>query len=207
MHILLIDDHALFRSGMSAALTALGEDIAMSEAGSIDAASTIIESSHKNIDLVLLDYELPDGDGIGLLKHITRQYPDMPVAMLSAFEDTKLMKLALEAGALGYIPKRTSTSVILSAIQLILSGGTYIPPKLLPSMNIFNNRTTSQAEQGSEHFTQRQQEVLKLIINGLANKEIAWQLNISESTVKVHVSAILKIKGMHSRKQLIASAA
>jgi len=123
------------------------------------------------------------------------------------------MKESLNAGAVGFIPKSTGTTVVLGAIQLILSGGIYVPPKMialssLPAIEPQHNEINEQpalTQQPRASLTQRQQEVMKLIMQGLANKEIAQQLNISEATVKAHTTAILKAKGYYNRKQLIAS--
>jgi len=205
MQILLIDDHELFRSGLSTALWELSDNTTIAEADSISTGRSIIEKSHQSLDLVLLDCTLPDGDGMDLLKHLRKDYPLLPVAMLSASEDPKLMRLSLELGAIGYIPKTTSTSTMLSAIRLMLSGGTYVPPKLLPALASTGDARVIQTTVNHGSLTQRQQEVLKLICQGLPNKEIAWRMHITEGTVKAHVSVILKARGCYSRKQLIAS--
>jgi len=220
MHILIIDDHQVFRCGLSTALQKLGEYTAISEADCIAAAKISIEAAHRDLDLVILDLGLPDGDGIEFLAYLQQHYPLLPVAILSAEESIKLMKQSLRSGAVGFIPKSTDTAVILSAIQLMLSGGTYIPPKMMLSFSsdesdITTDETTAPTANSSikqtplaqpdrMHLTSRQQEVMKLIIQGLPNKEIAWQLNISEGTVKAHTTAILKARGLYSRKQLIA---
>jgi len=203
VQILLVDDHELFRSGLSSAMQAMDESVQILEADCIASARAVIEKNHRTIDLVLLDHELPDGNGISLLQRIRMDYPLIPVAMLSGVECPKLMKQSLEAGALGYVPKATNTPVVLSAIHLILSGGIYIPPKLLPSLGLSAPSHQEQTGGAGEGLTERQQEVMNLIAQGLSNKEIAWQLNISEGTVKAHVTVILKSRGMNSRKQLI----
>jgi len=207
VQILLVDDHELFRSGMATALRTLDEDISILEADCIASARPVIEANHRAIDLVLLDYEMPDGNGITFLQRIRQDYPLLPVAMLSAVENVRLMTQSLEAGALGFIPKVTSTSVILPAIQLMLSGGTYIPPTMLPALALSAFSEPAQADKADEDLTERQLEVLGLIAQGLSNKDIAWRLKIAEGTVKVHVSVILKARGLSSRKLLIASAA
>lgn len=221
MHILIIDDHQMFRCGLSTALQKLTESTTISEADCIAEAKTKIEAAHRDIDLTLLDQSLPDGEGIEFLDYLQQRYPLLPVAILSAEESVQLMKQSLRAGAVGFISKNTDTAVVLGAIQLMLSGGTYIPPKMMLSYssdesNTTADETTSPTANSSiqqtplsrpdrMHLTSRQQEVMKLIIQGLSNKEIAWQLNISEGTVKAHTTAILKARGFYSRKQLIAS--
>jgi len=209
MHILLIDDHQMFRCGLSTALQTLGDHSTISEADCIAAAKSSIKTLHREIDLVLLDQGLPDGEGLELLIYLQRHYPLLPVAILSAEENIKLMKQSLDSGAIGFIPKSTDTSIILAAIQLMLSGGTYIPSQMMLSHASATDdnpiNTSPLAQPSRTHLTARQQEVMKLIIQGLSNKAIASQLNISEGTVKTHTTAILKSRGFFSRKQLIAA--
>ncbi len=204
MHILIIDDHELFRHGLKASLQEFDKEITISEAGSIAGARDVIEKNPMGIDLVLLDQELPDGKGIDLLELVRHGHPLMPVAMLSGVEDSMLMKQSLVLGAQGYIPKITCTNVVIAAIRFMLSGGTYIPPHLLASLSLPVAPTIAPPENAKD-LTAREQEVFKLVREGLSNKEISYQLNISEATTKAHVSAILKAKGTHSRKLLISS--
>ncbi|MDX8413440.1 MAG: response regulator transcription factor, partial [Mariprofundales bacterium] len=134
MHILLIDDHQLFRLGLSQALHSLNKETTISEAGCLVEAKDSLEANQQSFDLILLDQILPDGEGINFLAYLQQYYPLIPVAMLSGEEDIKLMKQALNFGALGFIPKSTDIAIILTALQLIFSGGIYIPPKMMPSL-------------------------------------------------------------------------
>jgi len=199
MHILVVDDHQLFRSGLIQLLQGIPRISEIAEAESIAQAREIIRRNC-SFDLVLLDYELPDGKGINLLTEIKRQHPDQKVAMLSAWEDIELMKRSLEIGALGYIPKSTRATILLMAIQLMLEGGTYIPPHLL---SLIRDEVKEHSLNGNKHLTERQLEVLNLIRSGMSNKEIARLLGISEATVKAHVTAILRYKGVSSRNKLL----
>ncbi len=199
MHILVVDDHQLFRSGLIQLLQGLSRIRKISEAESIAEARRLIRENG-NFGLILLDYELPDGKGINLLMEIKRQYPEQKVAMLSAWEDIELMRRSLEIGALGYIPKSTRATILLTAIQLMLEGGTYIPPHLL---SLIRDEPKEEPVSSSKHLTERQLEVLKLIRSGMTNKEIARLLGISEATVKAHVTAILRYKGVSSRNKLL----
>ncbi len=199
MHILVVDDHQLFRSGLIQLLQGLSRIRKISEAESIAEARRLIRENG-NFGLILLDYELPDGKGINLLMEIKRQYPEQKVAMLSAWEDIELMRRSLEIGALGYIPKSTRATILLTAIQLMLEGGTYIPPHLL---SLIRDEPIEEPMSSSKHLTERQLEVLKLIRSGMTNKEIARLLGISEATVKAHVTAILRYKGVSSRNKLL----
>jgi len=215
MHILIVDDHDLYRKGLAQAMQEFDHDIIISESDSVASASTCLRQHHQSFDLVLLDHDLPDGNGLTLLQDIQQHYPLLPVAILSAHEEHGLIKQVFSAGALGYIPKSTSTPILLKAIDLIQSGGTYIPPGLLPHMleekeNETENKTDSISHPPNERseenqLTQRQIEVLKLIRNGLSNKEIANTLHISVATVKAHITTILKVHGVLTRTRLMLS--
>ena len=202
MHILIVDDHDLFRQGLVQLLKEELQVKRVSEANSVASARTIIEQQHKNINLVLLDHGLPDGEGIDLLEEVHCHHPHLKVAILSGYENPPLMEKSLRLGAVGFIPKRTDASVLLSAIQLILAGGTYIPTDLLPFLSK-ESMQKFKATIANSSLTHRQLEVLELIRNGLSNKEIARQLDISEATVKAHVTVVLKSHGVSSRTKLL----
>jgi len=197
MHALIVDDHDLFRKGLSQALLEQSDVISIAEANSLQSARTIIQAQHHTLNLVILDHSLPDGTGIALLKEIQECYPLLPVAILSAHEDVKLMRTSLDAGAVGFIPKSTSTSLLLSAIKLLLIGGIYMPPGL------HHKKQQSEPAKNRYSLTKRQNEVLQFLFRGYSNKQIAWQLNIAETTVKAHVTMILKYHGVSSRSRLL----
>jgi len=203
MHILIVDDHGLFRQGLVQLLKEELQVKTVSEASSVASASSVIEQHHQGINLVLLDHGLPDGDGVDLLEKVQCNHPHLKVAILSGHENPPLMEKSLRLGAVGFIPKRTEPSVLLSAIQLVLAGGIYIPTDLLPFLSKEGIRKF-EATMANGSLTQRQLEVLGLIRIGLSNKEIARQLNISEATVKAHVTVVLKSHGVSSRTKLLA---
>ncbi|RLL55594.1 DNA-binding response regulator [Mariprofundus sp. EBB-1] len=201
MQILVIDDCDMFREGLVALLHDSFQNIAAIEADCIASGVEAARLHHHTIDLVLLDHELPDGLGVSLLAEMRVEYPHLSIAILSAWEDPELMQRTLKLGAVGYIPKNTSTAILLSAIRLILAGGLYIPEGLLSY--ITSEKSQSElAVQHTEHLTGRQREVLALLRTGLSNKEIARELSISEATVKAHVTIILRSCGVSSRTQL-----
>jgi len=195
MHILIVDDHDLFRKGLASALQEYLPDTFISECDSLASVRTEIASLEHSLDLVLLDYKLSDGHTSPLLQELRQQYPLLPIAMLSAHDNPELMRRTLEMGALGFIPKSSSTPTLIEAIQLIISGEVYVPPTLSSYME---NRPPQQP------LTPRQQEVLELILDGHSNKEIGYRIGISEPTVKAHVTAILKSHGVASRAKLLA---
>jgi len=207
MHICIVDDHDLFRKGLTQAIQEFNHDISISGCNSIASARAAMQQHHQDFDLVLLDHDLPDGNGMALLQEIQRHYPLLPVAILSAHEEHGLIQQVMRAGALGYIPKSTSTPILLKAMDLILSGGTYIPPGLLPYMmqekSIDTHSQTTHEQAGKHPLTPRQAEVLALIRNGLSNKEIANKLHISEATVKAHVTVILRVQRVLTRAKLM----
>ena len=215
MKILLIDDHALFREGLSLILKQLEEDTTVLEAENSAQAETITNDTDLDLDLILLDLHLPDTQGFELLKHLRSKLPATPVAMLSADENAQQISEALNLGATGFITKSSNSQVMLSAVQLILSGGIYVPPAILAQQPItaVPSPTPSEAEssetpsnQTDIQLTERQQAVLNLLGEGLSNKEIAKRLEMSPSTVKVHVAAILRAFDASNRTQAVAFA-
>lgn len=203
MHILIVDDHDLFRQNLVKLLQSELHVKTAIEADTVGSAHQLIAQHHQSLDLVLLDHDLPDGKGIDMLDGIRSEYPHLKVVILSGWEDPKLMQESLALGALGFIPKSIATSVLLTAIQLTLAGGTYIPTNLLPYLPKDGlNKSATVLE--ANNLTHRKLEVLALMREGLSNKQIARHLNISDATVKAHVTAILRIKGVSSRTQLIS---
>ena len=212
MDILLIDDHHIFRDGLKLLLQQQGSDwVTHAAADAAEARQAI--NSNVDFDLILLDYNLPDGNGLDLLREIKSIVPATPVALLSAHEDPQLIQATLAAGASGFITKSSSSEVMLSALQLIFSGGVYVPPAILAQN--FPSQPTSQTENLSQpvekksseyHLTERQLEVLQEMVKGLANKEIARELNMSPSTVKAHIAAILREFDVNNRTQAVALA-
>jgi len=212
VEILLVDDHALFREGLSLVLQQL-DDAKIFEAENAADANRIADQ-HNDLDLVLLDLNLPDNHDFSLLQSIREKLPSTPVTMLSATEDAKLIQQALQLGASGFITKSSNSQVMLQAINLILAGGLYLPPQVLEKTQdlpeteaaetITSETTDSTKSENDLHFTGRQMDVLKLLDQGLSNKEIARELDMSPSTVKVHVAAILRECEASNRTQAVS---
>ncbi len=195
MKYLLADDHALFREGMKHVLASFDDSLEIIEANTsrqaIDFAKELTD-----ITLVLMDLRMPDIDGITATKEILLYSPATLVVILTASEKLSDMRLAFQAGAMGYIEKSASPEIMQSAIGLVLSGGLYVPPVLVQETN---NRSSK--SDISINLTPRQEEVLKLIIDGHSNKQLAHMLDLSEATIKVHVSAIFKALNVNNRTQ------
>lgn len=198
---LLVDDHALFRAGLSVLLQKIPGAGAVLEVGTGRGAQQQVRE-HPGLDLVLLDYTLPDSNGIEVLRAIKTQSPELPVILLSAHVDSGLIQQALKEQASGFIPKTSTPDVMLSAVQLVLNGGLYIPPEAMGPAQT-NGVPPAAAPSGKAQLTQRQMDVLQQMKNGLSNKEIARELNMSPSTVKVHVAAILRELAAASRTQAV----
>jgi DNA-binding NarL/FixJ family response regulator len=211
MKFLVVDDHALIREAMRSVLKELCGDAMVLEAASAGQAADLIER-HPDLALVLLDLKLPDRDGIEMLAEVREHYPAISVVMLSAFNDRDNVVRALDNGALGFIPKTDSREVLLGALRLILAGGTYIPPEILARRTAVAtaadtpppHKRPSPAELG---LTERQVEVLALMMQGKSNKLICRALDLAEPTVKNHVSAILKALEVTNRTEAVLAVA
>ena len=201
MKILIVDDHALFREGLCHVLHELDQEMQILEAADFEKALHYV-SLHPDLDLVLLDLNIPGKDGFSILDSITKQYPAMPVVILSASNHNNDVRRALDAGAMGYIPKESTSSVMLNALRLILAGGIYVPS------NLANEDCTLSTAPNIQTlgFTPRQLEVLSLLIKGHSNKEIATQMNLAEATVKMHVTSIMKNLRVSNRTQAVVAA-
>jgi DNA-binding NarL/FixJ family response regulator len=211
MKFLVVDDHALIREAMRGVLKELQGDALILDAASSRQAMDIMQQ-HPDLALVLLDLKLPDRDGIEVLGELRERFPATSIVMLSAFNDRENVVRALDNGALGFIPKTDSREVLLGALRLILAGGTYIPPEALTrepagtatASTPSPEKRPSPAELG---LTERQVDVLALMMQGKSNKLICRALDLAEPTVKNHVSAILKALDVTNRTEAVLAVA
>lgn len=211
MKILVVDDHVLIREALRGVLRELkGEAAVIVEAQDSRQATGLIEQN-PDVELVLLDLSLPDRDGLETLAELAERYPTVSVVVLSAYQDRDRVMKALDLGALGFIPKSTPREVMLSAFKLIFSGGIYIPPEILDrskpvtpdAASIPPRRQVSGADLG---LTERQMDVLALMMQGKSNKAICRALDLAETTVKIHVSAILRALNVANRTEAVIAA-
>jgi DNA-binding NarL/FixJ family response regulator len=151
-------------------------------------------------ELIVLDLTLPRSDGFELLSELRRDWPGIPLLVLSATHDRATVERALDLGAMGFIPKTANTRVLIDALRLVLSGGIFVPPDC-PGTGSARPRVTARAEDLG--LTLRQSDVLRLLVQGKPNKLICRDLSLSEGTVKVHVSAILRALNVHTRTQVV----
>jgi DNA-binding NarL/FixJ family response regulator len=212
MKFLVVDDHVLIRDALRGVLKALREDATILEASNSRDATTLIDQN-QDLALVLLDLRLPDRDGLDVLAEVRARHPSVSVAMLSAFTDRENVVKALDAGAQGFIPKTDSREVLMGALRLILAGGVYIPPEILgrspaPAPQQASVDTSAPRPTPAQlGLTERQVDVLALIMEGKSNKLICRALNLAEPTVKNHVSAILKALEVSNRTEAVLAVA
>jgi DNA-binding NarL/FixJ family response regulator len=203
MKILVVDDHVLIREALRGLFRELKPDATVLEAP--DAARTMeLLAEQPDIALILLDLSLPDRDGFVLLAELRAHYPDTSVVVLSGFPDRANVVRVLDQGALGFIPKSAGREVMTSALNLVFSGGVYIPPEILGSAT--PNAATPQPSPADLGLTGRQADVLALMMQGKSNKAICRRLELAEPTVKNHVTAILKTLGVSNRTEAVLAA-
>ena len=202
MKILIIDDHALFRDGLLLVLEGLNSSIETFEAGSYESAKEIMDD-HPDLDLILLDLGLPGISYLDALLAIRQQTPDSLIVVLSGTEDHYMVEQALQHGARGYIPKSSPTEIMINALQLVIAGGTYVPPQILQNNNTSSDEQVFSRHQSNDKLTPRQNEVLRELAEGKSNKDIGRALDLTESTVRVHVAAILRAFNASNRTQAV----
>ncbi|MBI5165149.1 MAG: response regulator transcription factor [Magnetospirillum sp.] len=207
MKILIADDHELFRDGLRHVLDQLGGPLTIVEASDFNQAVETAERD-RDIDIVLLDLSMPGmswNEGIQRLKDALPE--QVPIIVLSASDDRRHVLQAVNLGASGFIPKTSSSRVMLSALKLVLSGGVYLPPALLEQGTAgFDGGGPLANEHAVSFLTPRQREVLALLGQGKSNKEIARVLQLAEGTVKLHVTAILKALNVNNRTRAVVAA-
>lgn len=206
MKILIADDHELFREGLRQILEQMDPALTIVEAADFQQAIDAAERE-SDIDIVLMDITMPGGVWNDTLSRLKAILPDtVPVIIVSASDDRRQVLETINLGAAGFIPKTSSSRVMMSALQLVLAGGVYLPPALLQQGGDIGEGN------GISHgadalLTPRQREVLALLGKGQANKEIARALQLAEGTVKLHVTAILKTLGVNNRTRAVVAAA
>jgi DNA-binding NarL/FixJ family response regulator len=210
MQILIVDDHALVRDALARVLKSLDSDLVVLEAAEPKSAFQIIESAPE-LDLVLLDLALPGMHGMTALQWLRNKHPAISVVVISATCEKDTVQRALDGGALGFIPKSSSNEVLKGALRLVLAGGIYVPPELIgrgPAAALSSDesaagRGTRPADIG---LTERQTQILALMMKGESNKLIGRELGMAESTVKNQVTVILKALSVTSRTQAVLAA-
>jgi len=199
MIAIIADDHPLFRVALSQALQAiLGGDAQLFQAHSMAQLWPLLRT-HPDTQLILLDLKLPDAEGFAGLTALRTEYPDISVLMVSAIEEPAVIKQALQLGAAAYLPKSAPLEVLSEAVAAVLAGERWLPAELEASVSQAADLIDQQFAGALEQLTPQQFRVLKMIADGLLNKQIAYEMNVQETTVKQHVSAILRKLEVNNR--------
>ncbi|RRS03127.1 DNA-binding response regulator [Aquabacterium soli] len=212
MKVLLIDDHPLILAALRSVIQGLGDHVEVASASSGAEARAMLQAD-SSFELVLLDLHLGDADGFDLLTEFRGAYPGLPVVVVSASDRTSDVIRAIDLGAMGFVPKRASNETLVDALRQVISGGVYVPPMSMgtslagaPAGSVqheaigSNFQTASLAQLG---LTQRQTQVLALLLQGQPNKLIARELDLSVETIKDHVASVLRILRVSSRTQAV----
>jgi len=222
MRVLLVDDHPLILSALQAVIEGLDEGVTVVGVDSAAKARAML-AQDRSFELVLLDLWLGDADGFEVLAELRQTYPTLPVVVISATERHSDVVRAVDMGAMGFVPKRTSNRELRDALAMVMAGGVYIPPVTLgqanpaaggsdnaasPGLPSIAELARAEARQGTRSveslgLTPRQGQVLALLLQGLPNKLIARELKVSVETVKDHVAAVLHALGVSSRTQAV----
>lgn len=199
--IIIADDHPLFRNALSLAVRQLTPDATLLECDSISSLEQLLKE-HSEVDLVLLDLRMPGASGFSGLVLIRREFPDIPVIVVSASDEATIMQRAMEYGASGFIPKSSDLSQIADALHTVLNGSLWLPTTL--------SQNTSPEEhefaQRIKTLTPQQLRVFMMLTKGLLNKQIASEVSVSEATVRTHMTAIFRKLGVRNRTQAVLAA-
>jgi len=202
--LVIADDHPLFRGALRESVSGLLERVEIAEAGTFDEVVALLDKGG-DTDLVLLDLAMPGVRGFSGLMYIRAQYPSVPVIVVSANDDPAAIRRCMEFGASGFIPKTLSVEEMRAAISRILNGGVWTPADV--DLSAGSDAESAALMVRMATLTPQQVRVLMMLSEGLLNKQIAYQLGVSEATVKAHVSAILQKLGVESRTQAVIAAA
>ena len=202
--LVIADDHPLFRGALREAVSGLLEQVDIAEAGTFDEVTELLERGG-DIDLIFLDLTMPGMRGFSGLMYLRAQYPSVPVTVVSANDDPAAIRRCMEFGASGFIPKTLGVDAMRGAVSRILGGGVWTPPDV--DLHAVADTETGELMARMATLTPQQVRVLMMLSEGLLNKQIAYQLGVSEATVKAHVSAILQKLGVESRTQAVIAAA
>ena len=203
--VLIVDDHSLVRDGLRSILSLSYPDCEIHEADSFDGALDVLQQADE-VDLVLLDLNIPDVNRLSGLKQLRADFPSTPVVMVTGSAEQAIMRDALAAGAAGFVPKSLNRQEIVEALERVLSGEIYVPE--LEALGTDEERCREEDDMRAriDSLTPQQKVVLGHLVDGKLNKQIAYELQVSMTTVKAHVSAILQKLNVFSRTQAVIMA-
>jgi DNA-binding NarL/FixJ family response regulator len=203
IRLIIADDHPLFRGALREAVSGLFEDVDIAEAGSFEDLAKLLERG-ADVDLILLDLTMPGVRGFSGLMYLRAQYPSVPIIVVSANDDPGVIRRCMDFGASGFIPKTLGIESMRGAITRVFEGGVWTPPEI--ELGAGADADTADLLTRLTSLTPQQVRVLMMLSEGLLNKQIAYELGVSEATVKAHVSAILQKLGVDSRTQAVIAA-
>jgi len=203
IRIIIADDHPLVRGALRQAVAGAVPGCAIVECADLDTLTRELDNND-DVDLVMLDLAMPGVRGFSGLMYLRAQHPGVPVVVVSGNEDRGVMRRCIDFGASGFIPKTTDMEAMRGAIRKVLEGGAWSPPDV--DLSAPADRDTADIVRRMASLTPQQVRVLMMLSEGLLNKQIAYELTISEATVKAHVSAILQKLGVESRTQAVITA-
>ncbi|OQW55118.1 MAG: DNA-binding response regulator [Proteobacteria bacterium SG_bin9] len=203
-HLVIADDHPLFRGALRQAVASGMTAAQVDEAGSFEELTALLETS-SDVDLILLDLSMPGISGFSGLIYLRAQYPAVPVVVVSASDDLETIRRSMEFGASGFIPKRFGIETLHDAIAKVMAGDVWVPPDI--DLSVGGDPELMRLRDRIVTLTPQQVRVLMMLSQGLLNKQIAYELGVSEATIKAHVSAILQKLGVESRTQAVIAAA
>ena len=201
--LLIADDHPLFREALRGVALRLLPEADIREADNAAALYALVEAE-PDADLLLLDLNMPGVHGFSALVHLRAAHPQLPVAIVSAREEPEVMRRALDHGAMGFIPKSSDAATLATALRQVLDGERWIPPAALAAKPMAEDERAIAAR--IRELTQQQFRVLQMLGAGRLNKQIAWDLGVSEATIKAHVTAVLRKLGVNNRTQAVLMA-
>jgi DNA-binding NarL/FixJ family response regulator len=201
--LLIADDHPLFRGALREAVNGLFDRAAIAEAGTFEEVTDFLERG-SDVDLILLDLRMPGVRGFSGLMYLRAQYPSLPIVVVSANDDPAVIRRCMEFGASGFIPKTLGVDALRQAVAHVLRGEVWTPPDVDLQRDADTESAAVIARLAT--LTPQQVRVLMMLSGGLLNKQIAYELGVSEATVKAHVSAILQKLGVESRTQAVIAA-
>ncbi|MGY8905894.1 MAG: response regulator transcription factor [Pseudomonadales bacterium] len=200
--IIVADDHPLFRAALT---QAIGTQVDGADVLEAEHLQHLEHQMRSEVDLVLLDLHMPGANGFSGLIYLRTHFPSVPVVVVSGNEQPSVIHRAMHFGAAGFIPKSSSMTDIIDAVKTILNGGQWVPPDLPAADQAMDAQDSKFADQLAS-LTPQQFKVMVMLTEGLLNKQIAYELSVSEATIKAHVTAILRKLGVYSRTQAVIMA-
>ncbi|OEE73367.1 response regulator transcription factor [Vibrio ordalii] len=195
--IIIADDHPLFRNALFQSVHMAISGANLLEADSLDALLALL-TKQSDVDLLLLDLKMPGANGMSGLIHLRAEYPELPIVVISASEEPSVVAQVKSHGAFGFIPKSSDMRALIAALNQVLAGDPFFPEGLIANHAACNDLTKKIAA-----LTPQQYKVLGMLSDGLLNKQIAYELNVSEATIKAHMTAIFRKLGVKNRTQAV----